>query len=100
MNLGPKNSTEEGIFAEENFRVDIQHRISSVMNKLGVSRAQLARQMGKSEQHLSQLFASGANPTVKTIARIFFALGDECFISSKHLDEAAHERQTPCAWVL
>jgi DNA-binding phage protein len=100
MNLGPKNQTEEVVFAEENFRVDVQHRILSVMNKLNVSRAELARRMGKSEQHVSQLFASSANPTVKTIARIFYALGDECFISSKQLDAVAHNRQKLCSWAL
>jgi DNA-binding phage protein len=100
MNMGPKNRTEEVIFAEENFRVDVQHCISSVMNKSKVSRAELARRMGKSEQHVSQLFSSGANPTIKTIARIFFALGDECFISSKQLDAVAHERQRPCSWAM
>lgn len=101
MKLGPNNPSEELIFAEENLRVDVQHCIVSAMNKLNVTRSQLAKRLGTSEQHVSQLFSSNANPTIKTLARIFFALGDECFVSSKHLDRAAHERQIPCnKWVM
>ena len=69
------------IEAEENLLIDCQFLIQDLMNKSGISRSALAKRVGISEARLSQLMSSKANPTAKTLARIFHALGAKPSIS-------------------
>jgi transcriptional regulator with XRE-family HTH domain len=54
-----------------------------------MARVDLAKKAGISKAQLSQLLSSEANPTVKTFARIFHALGEKptlrCAIESKEV---------------
>lgn len=82
MTLGPKNHLEAVIYAEENLRVDFQHRLQTLLNKRKLSRKDLAFRAGMTEQAVSRLFSTKANPRLDTIARLFLALREECVITS------------------
>jgi transcriptional regulator with XRE-family HTH domain len=103
MNFGPKDAHEAPIFAEEGLRVEVQHRLQTVMNQLGVTQSDLAARMGVSEAHVSQLFSSTMNATIRKIAAVFHALGDECIVTSKLLERSGSswkESDCECAWTL
>lgn len=53
------------------------------MTKKNMSRSDLAQKAGISKARLSQLLSSEANPTTKTFARLFHALGEEILIGTK-----------------
>lgn len=84
----PQTDEEREIFAAERFRVDLQHKLQTVMNLRNVNQKELARRMGVSEARISQVFSSKCNATARFIARMFHVLGDEVWIDSKALQAA------------
>lgn len=60
--------------AEENAVIDAQFAILDLLFEAGINKTELARRLDISKSAVSQLFAAGANPTLKQIARIFDAL--------------------------
>lgn len=68
------NVNRRRIEAEEDAVLDIQFSILDLLRKQGLSKEELAKRLGVSKARVSQLFAAGANPTVKQIARIYDAL--------------------------
>lgn len=81
-------SSEEMVIAEDALITDVQFAIHNLLELKGVLRAELARRMGVSESHISQLFKDNSrNLTLKTIARIFRALDEEPHITSDLLDQ-------------
>jgi transcriptional regulator with XRE-family HTH domain len=78
-----RNFNHAAIEAEENFLIDLQFLLQEVMTDGGVTRADLAKKLGLSKARLSQIFASEANPTVKSCARLFHALGKELSVCVK-----------------
>ena len=44
--FGPSDAAEEAIFAEERFRVHVQHALQKVMNRNGVTQRELAKRLG------------------------------------------------------
>ena len=100
MSLGPKNRSEEVIYAEENLRVDFQYRLQSLLNHRKLSRKELAFRAGMTEQAVSRLFSSKANPRLDTVARLFHALGDECIITSRELERVAKLSGWSCTFDL
>jgi DNA-binding phage protein len=63
------------IEAEENLLIDFQFLVQEAITAKGISRSELAEKAGMSKARLSQVLTPEANPTVKTMARIFHALG-------------------------
>jgi len=79
---------EEMLIAEDALITHVQFAIHNLLTKKAVTRAQLARRMGVSEPYVSQLFKDNSrNLTLKTIARIFCAIGEEPQITSETLSE-------------
>ena len=74
---------KERIVAEEDLVIDAQFLLQELMNERGISRAELARLTGVSKARISQLLSSGANPTLRTLATLAHALGDQVFLSRK-----------------
>lgn len=87
MSIDPRNESEREIFAIEGFRVDVQYRIHKVMRRRGVTQRELARRLKLSESRVSQFFSDECNITIRQLAKIFHALEDECFVSSRFLEE-------------
>ncbi len=86
-NLKP-NSGRDAIIAAEGFVADVQFRIQTRLNDRRMSRADLARRLNVSEARVSHLFAAEAqNLTLRTLAKIFHALDDVCYVTSPRLEE-------------
>lgn len=73
--------------AEENLLVDYQFLLQERMAKKGLSQTALAERAGISKARLSQIMSDEANPTVKTFAGLFYALGDRVNVSSTPLEQ-------------
>ncbi len=93
MNIDPKRKDKvmkkdvdgidlDVIEAEENLVIDAQFLIQDIMNRKGLSRAEVARKAGISKARLSQLMGPAANPTVKTIARVLHAMGERISLAA------------------
>jgi len=78
--FGPKNETEERIFAEQKFRVYVQFLIKRTMNRKNISEKELAEKLGTTEFHVNQFFSPKCNIKVLDLAAIFWALGEECIL--------------------
>jgi transcriptional regulator with XRE-family HTH domain len=76
--------------AEENLLVDYQFLLQESMSKKGLSQGALAERAGISDARLSQIMSDHANPTVKTFAGLFYALGERVNVSTAPLDQV-HE---------
>ena len=98
MTFGPKDAEEALIYAQENLIVDFQHAIQKLLNLSGMSRRELAARSDMNEAQLSQLFKDSANPTLKTVARVFYALGDECILTSRYLEKLGGREHPTAKW--
>ncbi len=75
-------SHDELIAAEEAAVVDAQFVIHNLMEDAGISRADLARELGVSAARVTQMFSDEANNlTLRTLGRIFCVLGHETRIT-------------------
>lgn len=75
--LGPQQGEEEA-FAIESLVFSTQVALQRAMNRKGVSNKELSDRLGMSPARVSQIFSSsGPNLTLKTIARIAHALGED-----------------------
>jgi DNA-binding Xre family transcriptional regulator len=75
--LGPQKGEEEA-FAIEDLVFSTQVALQKAMNHKGVSNKELSARLGMSPARVSQIFStSGPNLTLKTIARIAHALGED-----------------------
>ncbi|OOY27465.1 hypothetical protein BMI90_12715 [Thioclava sp. L04-15] len=75
--LGPQKGEEEA-YAIEALVFSTQVALQKAMNRKGMSNRELADRLGMTPARVSQIFSSnGPNLTLKTIARIAHALGDD-----------------------
>lgn len=82
--LGPQFEGEKEAFAIEALVFSVQIALQKAMQKHGVSNKELAERLGMSPARISQIFSSnGPNLTLKTIARVQHALGEEFELLSK-----------------
>lgn len=81
--LGPQKGEEEA-FAIEALVFSIQIALQRAMNRKGVSNKDLAERLGMSPARVSQIFSTnGPNLTLRTIARVAHALGEDFEFISK-----------------
>lgn len=74
--FGPQNPEEEAIFAEEQFRVHIQHVLRQTMNEVGISSKELAEKIGMSAENFEDFFfSSDCFVSPQWLAHIFHILG-------------------------
>ncbi len=81
--------SEQGrIFAEEAAVVDAQALLHGIMEKRGISRAELARAMNVSRARITQIFSEDcSNLTVRLLARAMFALREELHLCPAKRDQ-------------
>lgn len=70
------------IEAQEFFVVQAQHTINRLMRENRVSQAELARRLNVSEARVSAMFSSDKNFTLRTIAKILHAIGEEPMLTT------------------
>lgn len=99
MKLGPKNRDEELIFAEEEFRVHVQHSLQSLLNEKKLSHSQLAERLNVSEARVSQIFSSQCNLTLRMLGRVFYVLGERARLTWDSLTASEGRGQfSPVDW--
>ncbi len=64
-------------FAIEGLVTEAAELIARLMEREGVSKAELARRLAKSRAYVTQLLRGSTNLTVQTLAEVAFALGAE-----------------------
>ena len=93
--LGPQRDEEKEAFAIESLVFSVQVALQRAMSKHGVTNKELAHRLGMSPARVSQVFSSnGPNLTLKTIARIQHALGEDFELVSKSEIEAPKPRES------
>lgn len=75
------------IEAEESLLIDFHFLIQEMLTSKNISRSDLAARAGISKARLSQILSNEANPTIKSMARLFYALGEKVCVSRKKLAE-------------
>jgi transcriptional regulator with XRE-family HTH domain len=63
--------------------IDFQFLLQEIMHEKGITLSQLAEKAGVSKGRISQVMGPVANPTAKTFARLFYALGEDVVLSVK-----------------
>lgn len=87
--------TRDEIFAEEGFIADVQFAIHNLLEDKKMTRADLARALDISQARVSQMFGDAAkNLTLRTLARIFHALGEDIRVTSPRLEEILYSHDT------
>lgn len=61
-------------FTQEGLLASVAERIWFLMQKQGVSKAELAKRLGCSKAHVTGLLSGGRNMTLRTLADISYAL--------------------------
>lgn len=82
-------------YVEESFVAEVQHEIGRLMKAKGINRAELARRMNVSAPHVTQMLGDeDANLTLRTVARIFDALGEKASISARDVSTIVLETKS------
>jgi transcriptional regulator with XRE-family HTH domain len=71
------NPSNMRLFQQERAIFEITELLEETMKQQGVSRAELARRLGRSKGWVTQLLDAEANKTVRTVADAFAVLGRE-----------------------
>lgn len=76
------------IFEREALALEVSELIHQMMKLEGVSKADLAKKIGSSKSHVSQLLNGSRNMTVHTLSDLAYALGRKWNIKAVALDAA------------
>ena len=78
----PEDAKESELLAIEVMALECQVLIQNAMIEGGVSQKELAERLNRTPARISQLLSTqGHNITLKTLAKIFHALGKECHVA-------------------
>lgn len=69
-----RDETFERLVRQEELILDVTESLTAALEHAGVTRAELARRLGRSPGFVSQLLGGGRNLTLRTIADISTAL--------------------------
>jgi transcriptional regulator with XRE-family HTH domain len=75
--------SKDEIIAEEDLVIDVQFLIQDLLDTKAMTRSELAKKLGLSKARLSQIMQADANPTLRTLARIAYALGERLCIDTR-----------------
>lgn len=91
--FGPQGEEEAEAFALESLVFSVQIALQKAMSKRGVTSKDLAERLGMTPARVSQIFAEkGPNLTLKTIAKVQAALGEEFEFISKNEGKAIQSK--------
>lgn len=84
------------LLREEELILDVTEAISAAMQEAGISKAQLAKRMGRTKGFITQLLSGGRNLTLRTLAGIADALEARVTITvSKDRDSRSISSESP-----
>lgn len=72
---------DQFLFAQEDIIFNVTEDILLAMEKLDVSKSELAERIGKSKSYITQLLSGSRNMTLRTLSDICLSLGSEIKIS-------------------
>ena len=81
-------------FYEELTLLEAQETIAKLMEDNKISKTALAKRLGQSKAHVTELLSEGRNLTLKTLGRICFFLGAELRFSSAPIEERSLENMS------
>lgn len=73
--LEQRDDDSKRLLRQEELLVDVQEEIAIAMNRESISKAELAKRLGKSRPFVTQVLNSGRNLTLRTWADIATSLG-------------------------
>ena len=84
------------LLREEELILEVTEAVSVVMEKEGISKAQLAKRMGRTKGFITQLLSGGRNLTLRTLAGLADALEARVTITvSKDRDSMSVSSESP-----
>ncbi len=83
------------LYAIEGLVTEAGEFIARLLQEKGVTKAELARRLGKSRAYITQMLSGSANLTVRTLAEVAYALGVEVKLEAVPIE--AVEREQPQA---
>lgn len=78
---------------QEELILDVTERLSKALEDAGITRAELARRLGRSPAFVTQVFGGGRNLTLRTIADIAAALSLRPTLEMRTEEEPLSESQ-------
>jgi transcriptional regulator with XRE-family HTH domain len=84
------------LYAIEGLVTEASEFIAQLMQHQKVTKAELARRLGKSRAYVTQMLSGKANLTIRTLAEVAYALGAQVKLEAVPL-EAAQRHQAPIA---
>lgn len=78
-------SPENRVFVKKN--LDITEEVMAVLARKGMTQRDLALKLGKSEPEVSRMLSGLHNFTLRTIAKLEVALGEDIILTPKRLEE-------------
>jgi transcriptional regulator with XRE-family HTH domain len=94
-----RTADEELKFAEETAMAQTALAVADLLANTNTTQRTLAGRVGVSEARISQILCADSNPTVRTMARIGYAMGCRMVIEFKR-PPMAHEEPKPWPWIL
>ena len=74
---------------------DFYHIILTHMDKMDISKADLAKKLGKSRASVTQMFNKTPNITIKKMVEISDAIGLDLHITTPAMDKTENNKTTP-----
>jgi len=79
-------------YAIEGLVTEAGEFIARLMQQQGVTKAELARRLGKSRAYITQMLSGSTNLTVRTLAEVAYALGAEVRLEAAPVEAAEREQ--------
>ncbi|UCC32746.1 MAG: helix-turn-helix transcriptional regulator [Phycisphaerales bacterium] len=86
------------LFAQEQLIEEAGELVAVTMQREGVSKADLARRIGTSKAHITQLLAGSRNMTLRTLGDLMHAMNHRVFLTSMSSADA-HWSEIVCSAV-
>ena len=91
---------ETRAFASDSLLLNASHLVVTAMEGADISRAQLAERIGKSRSYVSQVLSGSRNMTLKTLADLLWACGQEVAVMElQRLGEMRVPYESLNAWL-
>jgi transcriptional regulator with XRE-family HTH domain len=90
-----KEAKASAVFVAEGLMLDVATTVWAVMKRLGLSQRELASKLGKHPAYVSRILNGSHNLTLKTIAEVAVALGQQVRIEIE--PQASAEDSAPAA---